>query len=95
MACGYHSCTCRGVSFISYYQHEADYCIDGKRVTMRDGGLVVTPSATEMHVEALNRYLLVKYAAYCDWHSERKTTNPVVYGDMVLQPLENYPARLA
>ena len=93
--CGYESCPCRGVHFISRYREETDYCVNGKRVSVGDDGMALYSSTTLADLEALNLFSLEQYAKYCAWHVEQKTTKPDIYGDMVLQPFERpYPVRL-
>lgn len=95
IGCGYESCPCRGVHFISRYREETDYCVDGKRVSIGDDGMAVYFSTTLDDLKALDLYHLEQYAKYCAWHSSKKRENPAVYGDMVLQPFERpYPVRL-
>jgi len=93
--CGYHSCSCRGINFISRYREKNDYCVEGKRVCVTDAGAAVYSSASRSDLDALGLFLLGQYAKYCAWHVEHKRNNPAVYGDMVLQPFSgSYPLRL-
>jgi hypothetical protein len=69
--CGYDSCPCRGVHFISGNGVDADYCVDGKRVRLSAGSLVLTPSATEQQVFKLEMHLLDDYARYLRWRGEQ------------------------
>lgn len=88
--CGYHSCRCRGVSFISRggVVLDSSYCVDGKRVRVKDDGAVYAFDLTAADVAALSNHFLNKYAEYCAWHSKQKAEKPEVYGDMVLQPFD-------
>jgi hypothetical protein len=69
--CGYGSCSCYGVHFISRYRMANDYCIDGKRVTVTDGEQVVR-HANDLDVKRLENFLLDRYAKYLVWHCENK-----------------------
>jgi len=60
--CGYEPCPCWGIHFISGYKDESDYCIDGKRVTLRDDGLIWR--ATKSEALRLQSFLLEDYADY-------------------------------
>lgn len=86
--CGYHSCICQGVAFISRggVKPDSDYCVNGKRVRVRDDGTVYAYDLTAADVAELTAYFLREYARYCAWHVAKKYTQPQVYGEMVLQP---------
>ena len=67
--CGYDSCPCKGVNFISGGLGRTDYCVDGKRITLDDAGRVLSRSASAGQVEQLGLGLLARYAQYCIWHT--------------------------
>ena len=93
--CGYESCSCRGVNFISRYREETDYCVNGKRVSIGDDGGAAYYSTNQSDLDAIDLFHLEQYAKYCYWHSKQKREKPDVYGDMVLQPFEHpFPVRL-
>jgi hypothetical protein len=88
LTCGYHSCVCRGVSFISRggVRPDSDYCVNGKRVRLSDDGAVYAYDLTQADVDALSMFLLEEYVAYCVWHVEQTRNRPAIYGDMKLSP---------
>jgi hypothetical protein len=89
--CGYDPCPCCGINFISRYQYDddiaSDYCIDGKRVTLRDSSPLVH-RATAEEVNRLSIFLLQRYADYIQWHVANKQKAP--NWSVSLQPF-NYP----
>ena len=66
--CGYDSCPCRGVHFISCYQEESDYCIDGERVAVnKETGAV--RKATPLQIEKLITHYAIERTKYEVWHA--------------------------
>jgi hypothetical protein len=65
--CGYDPCPCRGVHFVSRYKQETDYCIDGKRIVVKDGGEI--RSAAPLQLEKLIAYFADERAKYLVWHN--------------------------
>lgn len=68
--CGYESCSCIGVHFISGYRLQWDYCVDGKRITVDNDSNIITPSANEEQVRKLELHLLDDYAGYLRWRHD-------------------------
>ena len=69
--CGYDSCPCRDVHFISRYRGESDYCIDGERVRVSDES-GISSRATAEQVRKLSLFFLESYADYCKWHAQQR-----------------------
>ena len=66
--CGYDSCPCRGVHFISCYQEESDYCIDGERVAVnKETGAV--RKATPLQIKKLITHYAIERTKYEVWHA--------------------------
>lgn len=77
-SCGYDSCPCKGVHFISSYQGEVDYCVNGQRVMIReDRSPAREYSAADMM--ALRLWLISEYARYLIWHCTQKQKHPGEY----------------
>jgi len=72
--CGYESCTCRGINFISGDGTNLDFCDNGKRVQTRNK---LVPRSIFLHQ-------LDKYAEYCRWHQQ----NELVRSTVPLSPFE-------
>jgi hypothetical protein len=75
MACGYHGhvCSVGTVQFISRYRDANDYCVDGRRITVRDDGHAPTFGHEAVALELVERiwlWELERYAAYLRWHCE-------------------------
>jgi len=68
-SCGYGSCPCRGVNFISCGMGSTDYCVDGKRVRVLEGA----PLPARIFV-----YQLDKYAAFLTWHAENRRAGKIL-----------------
>ena len=71
-SCGYESCSCREVTFISRggtSPLSTDYCVDGKRIRIVDGEPLPAPIFT---------YALNKYAAFLNWHCENRTAGKIL-----------------
>lgn len=67
--CGYDSCPCRGVHFISCYRRESDYCVDGERVAVNEETGAIR-RATPLQIEKLIAHYAVEHAKYEKWHTE-------------------------
>lgn len=71
--CGYHSCACIGVEFISSYDGVSDFCVEGQRVTIRPDRSVTCDADT---AQKLNMALLDRYAAYLNRRATQKAARP-------------------
>lgn len=67
--CGYWSCPCRGVNFISCGMGSTRYCVDGNSVRVNDG----SPLPRRIFIYALD-----KYAAYLAWHTENRSAGKIL-----------------
>ena len=76
--CGYDSCPCVGVNFISTYQGRVNYCVNGKRLLVDARvSMVLTPSATLDQVARLERYLLECRSKYVEYHTRNYPGAPL------------------
>lgn len=78
--CGYDSCPCRGINFISrggIGPLSTDYCVDGKRVRIVDG---------EPLPARIFTYALDKYAVFLIWHTENRSAGKIL--DRAPEPFE-------
>ncbi len=71
--CGYHSCACIGVEFISSYDGSSDFCVEGQRVTIRPDRTATCDAVT---AQKLNMGLLDRYAAYLTRRATQKAARP-------------------
>jgi len=71
VVCGYDSCPCKGVHFISRSHQENEYCVDGKRVRLDDDSIIHSFDVTGEMVSKLEAYLLEQHSQYCIWHAEQ------------------------
>jgi hypothetical protein len=85
--CGYRSCPCRGVHFISCggVTLDTDYCVDGQRVRVSKDSRILSSCATEVQIVKLELWLLDQYADYLRWRYTRS------YGrDLPVAPFDSY-----
>ena len=74
--CGYrdirHFCG-PTVQFILRYKDQNDYCLNGKRLTVYDSGLVrkTCEPVTVAELNALRAYFAAEYVDYVKWHHEK------------------------
>lgn len=93
--CGYHTFCGTGISFISRYRDETDYCIAGERIRVYDDGTVraTCHDVTPEEIRRIELFRLTEYADYCRWHVEQNRRRPDWH--MELQPFQwVHPLRL-
>jgi len=71
--CGYGSCSCVGVQFISSYDGYSDFCVGGQRVTVWPDRSV---SCDPRIAQELNIFLLERYAAYLERRARQRAAMP-------------------
>ena len=71
--CGYEGHYCRAgvVRFISRYRGENDYCVGGRRITLREDG---SSNATETEAPLLAAFIRAERQSYEAWHYEQSWT---------------------
>lgn len=69
--CGYQNCSDRGVQFISRYQDQTDYCVNGTRVRVYDDGHR-RHAKYDAELDLIYMHELGKYAEYAIWHAEQR-----------------------
>lgn len=69
--CGYngsfHFCSKNGVAFISRYHDTNDYCVDGRRVTLRDDGSMQSEQKDDRN--RIRQFEQAKYELYVAEHA--------------------------
>jgi hypothetical protein len=66
--CGYDSCPCRGVHFISCYRQESDYCVDGERVAVSEETGAIR-KATALQIEKMVEFYGSERQKYEEWYA--------------------------
>lgn len=66
--CGYSHYNSNGVKFISRYQDENDYCVNGRRVHVHDNGRT---NATDSERELIIAHLTAEHNKYVAWHAQQ------------------------
>ena len=86
-----HVCGQTPVQFLSRYRDESDYCVNGRRITVKDNHTLHSHDGEPVSASenlTLSLYFVQAYADYCIWHSHQKQFHGE--GWPALKPFDDY-----